>query len=220
MTALNSNSSGHEQPLREEPMLLEESTLREEPTLRVESILSEDSLFSEKPLLEKTSNFDVVQVTIPLGQEATSENSGSKQTLLTMLKNKRESKGLSLQNVEQHLKFKAKWVELLEAGEWSNLPKGASLRGFIKNYSKLLDVDADILYGALNIDLDVDRHTIGRHTSIRAIGEQVSNRSLNLKPIFWVMAGLAVVGVLAALMISGGVFGADFWPESFRSLTQ
>ena len=220
MTALNSNSSGHEQSLREEPMLREEPVLREEPMLRVESILSDDSLFSEKPLLEKTSKADVVQVTLPMGQEVASETSGSKQNLLIMLKNKRESKGLSFQNVEQHLKFKAKWVELLEAGEWSHLPKGASLRGFIKNYSKLLDIDADILYGALNIDLDVDRHTIGRHTSIRAIGDQISNRSLNLKPVFWVMAGLAVVGALAALMISGGVFSADFWPESFRSLTQ
>jgi hypothetical protein len=202
MTALNSNSSDVEQPLREE------------------SIRPYESSNPEKPLLEKPSKPDVVQETLPLGPEVKSESSVSKKDLLIMLKNKRESKGLSLQNVEQHIKFKSKWVELLEAGDWSNLPKGASLRGFIKNYSKLLDVDADILYGALNIDLDVDRHTIGRHTSIRAIGEQVSNRSLNLKPVFWVMAGLAVVGALAALMISGGVFGADFWPESFRSLSQ
>lgn len=155
-----------------------------------------------------------------LGQETEAAFTGTKQALLKMLVEKRESKNLSVKDVEQRLKFKAKWVELLEAGDWSDLPQGASLRGFVKNYAKLLGLDVNILYSALEIDLDIDRQTIGRHTSTRALGEAVKTHSLNVKPVFWVVAGLIVAVVLIAIMINGGVFSADQWSDSLKRLTQ
>ena len=184
------------------------------------SALNPNSSVKDQPLLEKPSKNEDSLTTAHSGQNATPAFSGTKKELLNMLKLKREEKHYSLQDVEQRLKFKAKWVELLEAGDWSHLPKGASLRGFAKNYSKLIDIDADILYNALAIDLDIDRHSIGRHTSIRALGENVKTNSFNVKPVFWVVLGLIVVIVVVFLTINSGVFSASQLPDSLKKLTQ
>jgi cytoskeleton protein RodZ len=184
------------------------------------SVSNPNSLVKDQPLLEKPSKIEDTSMTADLGQSVTPAFSGTQEELLNMLKLKREEKHYSLQDVEQRLKFKAKWVELLEAGDWSHLPKGASLRGFVKNYSKLIDIDPDILCNALAIDFDKDRHSIGRHTSTRALGDTFKMNSFNVKPIFWVVAGLIVVVVLVFLMINSGVFSASQLPDSLKKMTQ
>lgn len=175
---------------------------------------------SDQYVLAKPSKIVGTEEPSQTNQQAELAFTGTKQALLKMLVQKRESKNMSPQDVEQRLKFKAKWVELLEAGDWSYLPQGASLRGFIKNYSKLLGIDSDILYNALEIDLDVDRQSIGRHTSIRALGDPVRTNTLNVKPVFWVIAGVIIVVVLIALMLNSGVFSAGQWSDSLKRLTQ
>lgn len=182
--------------------------------------LKPNSSVKDHPLLEKPSKTEDTSITAHLSQNAAPAFSGTKKELLNTLKLKREEKNYSFQDVEQRLKFKAKWVELLESGDWSLLPKGASLRGFVKNYSKLIDIDVDILYNALAIDSDIDRHSIGRHTSTRALGDTVKTNSFHVKPVFWVVAGLIVVVLLVFLMINSGVFSTSQLPDSLKKLTQ
>lgn len=184
------------------------------------SVLNPNSSVKDQPVLEKPSKNEETSIGAHLGQNIAPAFSGTKKELLTMLKLKREEKRYSIQDVEQRLKFKAKWVELLETGDWSLLPKGASLRGFVKNYSKLIDIDVDILYNALGIDSDIDRHSIGRHTSTRALGDTVKTNSFNVKPVFWLVAGLIVVVILVFLIINSGVFSASQLPDSLKKLTQ
>jgi len=233
VNALNSNTSGIDHYLIEQPAESEDS--KESGQLfQTEDSKESGQLFQTEDSKESGQLFQT-EDSKELGQLFQTEDSeesdqlfqtaepvfsNPKPALLKMLIQKRESKNLSFQNVEQRLKFKAKWVELLEAGDWSHLPKGASLRGFVKNYAKLIDVDASILYNAMAIDLDVDRHSIGRHTSIRALGDPVKTNSLNVKPVFSVVAGLIVVVILIVLMINGGVFGAGQWFDSLKRLTQ
>ncbi len=57
----------------------------------------------------------------------------------------REAKGLSVSEVADRLKLTARQVEALEAEEWSLLPNAVFVRGFLRNYARLLEIDADSL---------------------------------------------------------------------------
>lgn len=66
------------------------------------------------------------------------------------LKGLREAKQLSLNEVSARLKFSTRQIEALETEQWERLPTGVSLRGFVKNYGRYLDVDVDALVTMLD----------------------------------------------------------------------
>jgi cytoskeleton protein RodZ len=54
----------------------------------------------------------------------------------------RERQGLACADVAQRLHMSAWQVEALEQGDYARLPKGTFLRGFVRNYARLLHVDS------------------------------------------------------------------------------
>jgi cytoskeleton protein RodZ len=61
----------------------------------------------------------------------------------------RERQGLSRTEIAQRLHMSPSQVEALESGEYARLPKGPFLRGFVRNYAKLLGVDSEPLVAGL-----------------------------------------------------------------------
>ena len=57
------------------------------------------------------------------------------------LKKIRESKGLSLDQVQQDTKIRSRYLEAIEAGDLSVLPGMVYARGFIKSYAEYLGID-------------------------------------------------------------------------------
>jgi hypothetical protein len=57
----------------------------------------------------------------------------------------REARGMTRGEVSSRLKFSVRKIEALESEQWSKLPDGMSLRGFVKNYARLLGADSDAL---------------------------------------------------------------------------
>ena len=55
----------------------------------------------------------------------------------------RERQGLSRTEIAQRLHMSAWQVEALEACDYSRLPQGTFLRGFVRNYAKILCIDPD-----------------------------------------------------------------------------
>jgi cytoskeleton protein RodZ len=53
----------------------------------------------------------------------------------------RTAKGLSLADVESITRIRQKWLEALENGEYSRLPRGAIARGFLRTYAAYLGLD-------------------------------------------------------------------------------
>jgi cytoskeletal protein RodZ len=53
----------------------------------------------------------------------------------------RTAKGLSLADVESITRIRQKWLEALESGEYSRLPRGAVARGFLRTYAAYLGLD-------------------------------------------------------------------------------
>lgn len=60
----------------------------------------------------------------------------------------REKQGLSAADVARQLRLGVKQIEALEADDYVSLPGNTFVRGFIRNYARLLQVDADPLLRA------------------------------------------------------------------------
>lgn len=71
------------------------------------------------------------------------------QTVGGLLREAREAKGLVLVDVAKALKLSVHQVEAIEAEDWTRLPR-TIVRGFIRNYARLVEVDA----GRLMVLLD------------------------------------------------------------------
>ena len=62
-----------------------------------------------------------------------------------MLAEAREAKGLTVAQVSDKLKLTSRQIEALEAEDYSRLPVAVFVRGFIRNYARLVDVPLDSL---------------------------------------------------------------------------
>lgn len=57
------------------------------------------------------------------------------------LKLAREARGLAVAEIAQTLKLGARQVLALENGEWQSLPGATFIRGFVRNYARLVQID-------------------------------------------------------------------------------
>ncbi|MGB9094145.1 MAG: RodZ domain-containing protein [Gallionella sp.] len=70
-------------------------------------------------------------------------------SLGAMLREARNQLGMSIADVAAQTKFAPRQIEALEAEDYANLPETAFLRGFVRSYAKILNLDADTLLAAL-----------------------------------------------------------------------
>ena len=59
------------------------------------------------------------------------------------LRERREAKGISLIEVEKDLKIRKKYLQALEEGNVNAIPGKTYIVGYLKNYSKYLDIDEE-----------------------------------------------------------------------------
>jgi cytoskeleton protein RodZ len=83
--------------------------------------------------------------------EAASDNAerGMPETLGATLAAERERQGLSRADAAQRLHMSPTQVEALERGDYASLPRGTFLRGFVRNYAKVLGLEAEPLLAML-----------------------------------------------------------------------
>lgn len=62
----------------------------------------------------------------------------------------REARGLAVVDIAQTLKLGVRQVEALEKGAWQALPGQTFIRGFVRNYARLVGVDAALLMAQLD----------------------------------------------------------------------
>jgi cytoskeleton protein RodZ len=67
-----------------------------------------------------------------------------------MLQTAREAKGLTLNDVAKALKLSQHQVEALEANDWSSLPCNTVIRGFVRNYARMLGLNPGDLMATLD----------------------------------------------------------------------
>ncbi len=59
------------------------------------------------------------------------------------LRSMREARRITVSEASQRLKFSVRQIEALEAEDWSRLPTGVPLRGFVRNYARYMEADVD-----------------------------------------------------------------------------
>jgi len=84
--------------------------------------------------------------------EAGNAETTARMTLGQTLSAERERQGLSRADAAQRLHMSAWQVEALETGDFKRLPKGTFLRGFVRNYAKVLGLAPDSVIPLLSED--------------------------------------------------------------------
>lgn len=86
----------------------------------------------------------------------------SRQSIGTTLRAAREAQGLSAGDLAQRTKFSIHQVEALEADDFSKLPQGTFLRGFVRSYARALQLDEQSLLELLPVRVDEVAPTVVR----------------------------------------------------------
>ncbi|HEX4331524.1 MAG TPA: RodZ domain-containing protein [Usitatibacter sp.] len=81
--------------------------------------------------------------------EAGNAEAATRRTLGQTLATERERQGLSRGDAAQRLHMSAYQIEALETGDFTRLPKGTFLRGFVRNYAKVLGLAPDSVLSLL-----------------------------------------------------------------------
>lgn len=114
----------------------------------------------------------------------------------------RESHGLSIDTVAQHLKLAPRQVRALEDGDYAQLPGRTFIRGFARNYARLMQLDADAIVAALpDAQQAPALDTTPLAASARAIGEiPASQRPRGIAWSRWaLLLAIAALAAVAAL---------------------
>src|SRR5579859_4156079 len=86
-------------------------------------------------------------------------------TLGAELRAARESRDLSLEQVEKQTRIRIHYLTALEADEYTELPSAVQARGFLRNYARFLGLDADNLEARFNAVL-YNQSRRGRQTPV------------------------------------------------------
>src|SRR5664279_4191713 len=73
----------------------------------------------------------------------------------------REARGLQVADIAQTLKLGQRQVEALEAGDWKGLPGNTFIRGFVRNYARLIQIDPAPLMAQLDEVLEKPVNSLG-----------------------------------------------------------
>lgn len=136
-----------------------------------------------------------------------------------MLREARERKGLSLGDVAQTLKLGVRQIQAIEADDWLSLPGQTFVKGFVRNYARLLGLDPaevarelDRSFVSQPVTLDISP---GTNESLPQAGQPYK------RDILAVTAGvvLVVLALLAYMFASASVIDrlSEGW-ETLRSL--
>jgi len=126
----------------------------------------------------------------------------------------REARGLEVADIAQTLKLGPRQVEALEGGDWKGLPGNTFIRGFVRNYARLIQIDPAPLMAQLDDVLEKPVNTLGvSEMAPAAMPHSGSAGSQRSKLIVLVGAGSVVLAALAYFLMPGDL-------SSLRESTQ
>lgn len=87
-----------------------------------------------------------------------------------ILREARETKGLTLQQVQEQIRINARFLSALENGEYERLPTPVHVRGFLRNYARFLNLDPTPLIDRYEINKTQRRPTPAKNGDARLPG--------------------------------------------------
>src|SRR5699024_2681272 len=107
--------------------------------------------------------------------------------------------------------------------QWERLPKGMSLRGFVKNYARYLDADVDAMLSMLDSQVEQPQPSfVNNNPAAMSNGADLAvQEDLPRRPWGWLFIILVVVVVAAFYAINRGWVPDSWlvfdWLKSFKS---
>lgn len=119
------------------------------------------------------------------------------------LRQAREARGLQITDISQTLKLGQRQVEALESGDWKSLPGHTFIRGFVRNYARLLQLDATPMMAQLDSVLEKPVDNLGRQDSGPAPMPSSNSAGVSRRDrqVMLIGAGLVVVATLVYFLI-------------------
>jgi len=131
----------------------------------------------------------------------------------------REARGWTLAEVSVRLKFSERQLAALEAERWAELPHGLPLRGLVRNYARLLELDPEALLTALAPQLDA-RQAGRAQLGVPSVSQLASDRAAHLmsqasnhrRRGIWLVAAIVLLALaaLAAFL----TYAPGGWPAA------
>jgi cytoskeleton protein RodZ len=119
----------------------------------------------------------------------------------TLLRAGREAAGLTIAAVAQQLKLAPRQIAALEEGDFAKLPGRTFIRGFVRNYARLLRLDSDAVLAALP---EATAAAAYEHPSLaptpRPMGELPADVHTRPSPARWAIP-LALVAIVTVAAI-------------------
>ncbi|MBA3478925.1 MAG: helix-turn-helix domain-containing protein, partial [Lautropia sp.] len=115
----------------------------------------------------------------------------------------REARGMSQIDISRRIKLQVRQVVALEEGQWDALPGRAFVRGALRSYGRLLDVDVGPLLESIGGFAEPSQVSVMQ--PLDASSSRSHGRGFNgggrASPMLWVVAGL--IGVVAVVVYFG-----------------
>lgn len=111
-------------------------------------------------------------------------------TVGQVLKEARESKLYTLEDVEKHTKIRKELLEALESSNFDKLPPTTFIQGFIKNYGKFLGLDPNKLLAIFRRDFESRKHP---PVVLESFSKPLKQKKFNLTPGKMLAAGVAII---------------------------
>jgi len=117
----------------------------------------------------------------------------------------RTAKNLTQQDVSNHLRYSVKQVDALENNDFDSLPDAMITRGFIRNYAKFLEIDAEPLLAIYRTNV-ADKSNVGLTVQSSIVQVPLTKDS---QP--WMKYILGSIVVL--LLLLSWLFYVDYMPK-------
>jgi len=113
-----------------------------------------------------------------------------------ILQQAREAAGLTIDDVALQLKLAPRQVVAIERDDFANLPGRTFIRGFVRNYARLLKLDTDAVLGALTGEHATPAERTPLAATSRAMGEMPMERPSRPNIARWAIP-LVLVAIVA-----------------------
>jgi len=135
------------------------------------------------------------------------------------LRERREAKGISLIEVEKDLKIRKKYLQALEEGNIDLIPGKTYIVGYLRNYSKYLDIDEENINQVIQTYNNLEKQkSIIKETKKENIYLKTKDRSMFEKKRFFLpvkyvyLSGFLIIIFIGLLLLSRSLKEAQDFP--------
>jgi len=122
----------------------------------------------------------------------------SAETVGSRLASARKKRKLSIEDIEEATKVRAKYLRAIESGNWSEFPSKVYVYGFVKRYASFLELDSDKILKEFRAEFGTSRINLHSRKNLSTLDRLV----ITPRVLLIAVVTLAVLGLLGYIFVS------------------